>query len=82
MKLLGSTKSNITKDRNAEKVPCLEITEVVLVKCNTAYDDYQKNSTVMYTFLPNKSIGQLLDISPTNFIFGKTFNSEFPISIY
>ena len=31
----------------------------------------------MYTFVPNKSFGQFLNISPKNFIFLKTFNSEF-----
>ena len=31
----------------------------------------------MFTFVPNKSIGQVLDISPTNFIFSNTFDSEF-----
>ena len=34
MKLLGSTKSKITKDENGENVPCLEITDVVLAHCN------------------------------------------------
>ena len=77
MKLLGSTKSNITKDKNGENVPHLEITEVVLVHCNIVNNDYQHDSRVLYTFIPDKSFGQLLDISPKNFIFLKTFNSEF-----
>ena len=34
MKLLGSTKNKITKDKKRENVPHLEITEVVLVQCN------------------------------------------------
>ena len=71
--LLGSTKS---KDENGENVPHLEITEVVLVNCNIVNNDYQHDSRVFYTFAPNKSFGQLLDISPQNFIFSKTFNSE------
>ena len=37
----------------------------------------QDLTRVLLTFLPNKSFGQLLDISPTNFIFLKTFDSEF-----
>ena len=77
MKLLGSTKSNITKDKNGENVTHLEITEVVLVHCNIVNNDYQHDSRVLYTFIPDKSFGQLLDISPKNFIFLKTFNSEF-----
>ena len=54
----------------------LEITEVVLVHCNIANSDYQHDSRVLYTFVPNKSFGQLLDVSPKNFICLKTFNSE------
>ena len=54
----------------------LEITEVVLIYYNTV-KDYQQNSRVLYTFVPNKSFGQLLDILPINFIFPKTFDSEF-----
>ena len=73
-KLLGSTKSKITKDGNGENVPRLEITEEVLIYCNIVNNDYQQNSRVLYTFVPNKSFGQLLDISPKNFIFSKTFN--------
>ena len=33
MKLLESTKSKITKDKNGENVPYLEITEAVLINC-------------------------------------------------
>ena len=77
IKLLGSNKSKITKDKNSENVPNLEITEVVLVYCNIANNDYLQDSRVFYTFIPNKSPGQLLNISPKNFIFLKTFNSEF-----
>ena len=75
MKLLGSTKSKINKDKNGENVPHLEITEVVLIHCNIVNNDYQQYSRVLYTFVPNKSFGPLLDISPKNFIFLKTFDS-------
>ena len=67
-KLLGSTKSKITKDKNGENVPPFDITEAVLKPCN------------LYTFVPNKSFDQLLDISLKNFIFLKAFNSEFSYS--
>ena len=76
MKLLGSTKSKINKDRNGE-IPPLEITEVILVHYNIVKKDYQQDSRVLYTFVSNKSFCQLLDISPKNFIFLKSFNSEF-----
>ena len=75
MKLLGSTENKITKDKNRQNVPHLEITEVVLVHCNSVNNDYQQDSRVLYTFVPNKPC--LLEISPTNHIFLKTFNSEY-----
>ena len=53
MKLLGSTENKITKDKNGENVPHLGITEVVLVHCNIANNDYQQDSRVLYTFIPN-----------------------------
>ena len=77
MKLLGSTKNKITKDKNGENVPHLEITEVVLVHCNIVNNDYQQDSRALYTFVPHKPFGSLLEISPANHIFLKTFNSEF-----
>ena len=55
----------------------LEIREVVLVHCNIVNNDYQQDSRVPYTFVPNKSFGSLLDISPSNHIFLKTFDSEY-----
>ena len=64
MKLLGSSKSRRNRDKNGENVPHLEITKVVLIHCNIAKNDYQQDSRVLYTFVPNKSFGQLLDISP------------------
>ena len=77
MKLLGSTKSKIKEDKNGPNLPYSETTEVILVHCNIVNNDYQQDSRVLYTFVSNKSFGQLLDISPQNFIFSKTFNSEF-----
>ena len=68
MKLLGSTKSKITRDKNGENVPHLAITEVVLVHCNIVNNHYQSDSRVLYTFVLHKSFGQLLDISPKNLI--------------
>ena len=68
MKLLGSAKNKITKDKNDENVPHHEITEVVLVHCNIVNNDYQQDSRVLYTFVPNKSFVRLLEISQTNHI--------------
>ena len=75
-KLLESTKSKEAKDENDGNEPHLKITEVVLIQCNIVSNDYQHNSRVLYTFVPNKSFGQLLDASPEKIIFLKTFNSE------
>ena len=55
----------------------IEIREVILVPCNIANNDYQQDSRVLWTLVTNKTFGSLLQISPTNFIFLKTFNSEF-----
>ena len=77
MKLLGSTENKMTEDKNGEIVPHLEITEVVLVHCNIVNNDYQQDSIVLYTFVPNKPFGSLSEISPTNHIFLKTFDSEY-----
>ena len=54
MKLLGSTENKIIKDKNRENVPHLKVTEVVLVHFNIANNDYQHDSSVLYTFIPNK----------------------------
>ena len=69
MKLLGSTESKITKDKNGRNA--------VLVHCNIVNNDYQQDSRVFYTVVPNKPFGSLLEISPRNHIFLKTFSSEF-----
>ena len=77
MKLLGSTESKITKDKHGENVPHLEIVELVLVHCNLVNNDYQQDSRILYTFVPNKAFGSLLEILPPNHFFLKTFNSKF-----
>ena len=58
MKLLGSTKKVVDKDKNGENVPKLESVEVVLVHCNLVKNDYQHTSKVLFTFVPNKKFGQ------------------------
>ena len=61
----------------ALKIKQLNTSEVVLVHCNIVNNDYQQDTRVLYTFVPNKLFGSLLEISPTNHIFLKTFNSEY-----
>ena len=77
MKLFGSNENKITKVKNGENVPYPEMREVVLVHCNIGNSDYQQDLRVLYTFLPNKPFGSLLEISPINHIFLKTFKSEY-----
>ena len=77
MKLLGSTENKITKDKSGENVPHLEITEVVLLHRNIANNGYRQDLRVLYMFVSSKPFGSLLEISPTNHIFLKAFNSEY-----
>ena len=69
MKLLGSAESKIAKDKNGENVPHLEVVKLVLVHCNLDNSDYQQDSRILYIFVPNKTFGSLLEISPTNHVF-------------
>ena len=69
MKLLGANKSKIAQDKNGENIPNLKITQVVLVHCNIVNNDYKQDSRALYTFIPNKLFGQLLDISRKIFTF-------------
>ena len=62
MKLLGSSKSKITKDKNGENVPHIELVELVLIHCNLVNNNYQQNSRILYIFVPNKPYGSLLEI--------------------
>ena len=82
MKLLGSITNKITKDKNVIRhMPDSEIIEVVLVYCNIVNNNFQQDSRVLHTFVPNKSFSQLLDILPKNLMFLKTFVSELLILI-
>ena len=64
MQLLGSSKTDIDKDKDGEIVPRLETVEVVLVQCNLVNNNYQQASKVLFTFVPNKQFGQLITITP------------------
>ena len=77
MKLLGSTKKVVDKDKNGENVPKLEIVKVVLVHCNLVKNDYKHTSKVLFTFVPNKKIEQLINIFPYAFTMMNTVNTEF-----
>ena len=82
LEALGSTEKKITKDKNSENKAHLENTEVVLFHYNIANCDYQKDSGVLYAFVPINSFYHLLEISQIFFIFLKSFNSDFFILKY
>ena len=77
MKLPGSTKKDVDKDRVGENVPKLESVEVILLDCNLVKNDYQHTSKVLFTFLPNKKFGQLIQISLHSLAMMNTANTEF-----
>ena len=77
MKLLGSTSDSIDGDKNSELVPELESVDLILVHCNVVNNSYQQASKVLFTFVPNKTYGQLITISPEVLIMLKTVNTEF-----
>ena len=77
MKLPEGIKSKITKNENGKNIPNLENNELVLVHCNIANSYYKQNSGVWYTFVSNRSFGELLDISMNSFMFLKFFDRIF-----
>ena len=74
MKLLGSTKKDVTQNENGKDVPKLESVEVVLVHCNLVINNYQQASKVLFTFEPNKQFGQLINIAPHSLTMLSTTN--------
>ena len=77
MKLLGSTKKDVDQDKDGEDVPKLKSAEVVLGHCNLVNNNYQQASKVLFTFVPNKQLGQLIHISPHSLTMLGTTNTEF-----
>ena len=77
MKLLESGKKDVDKDKDGENMPRLEPVEVVLVYCNLVKNDYQHTSKVLFTFVPNKKFGLLINISPHSLTMMNTVNTEF-----
>ena len=79
IKLVGSTKSKRTKDKNGKNLFHFKINEGVLIYCNIVN---QANSRVLNTTIPNKFFGQLLDISPKKHTFLKSFDHNFHMLDY
>ena len=79
MKLLRSTKKDVDQDKDGEDVPKLESAEVVLVHFTLVNNNYQQTSKVLFTFVPNKQIGQLINIAPHSLTMLGTTNIEFSL---
>ena len=77
MKLLGSTSYIIDNDKNSEVVPKLKNVDLVMVHCNLVNNNYQQDSRVLYTFVPNKKYPELMTIHPESLIMLKAVNTEF-----
>ena len=77
MKLLGSTKKDVDKDKDGKIVSKLESVEVALVHCNLVKNDYQQTSKVLLSFVSNKQFEQLINISPHSLTMMNTVNTKF-----
>ena len=77
MKLFGSVKKDVEKDKDCENVPKLDSVYVVLVHCSLVKNDYQHTSKLLFTFVPNKQFGQLINISQHSLTMMNTVNTEF-----
>ena len=77
MKLLGSTKKDVDKDKNGDTVLKLHSVEVILVRCNLVKNDYQHTSKALFSFIPNKQLGQLINIPRHSLMVMNTVNAEF-----
>ena len=75
MKLLGSTKKNVDKDKDGEKAPKLESVDVVLVVL--VKNDYQHKLKVLFTSVLNKQFGKLINISSYSLTMMNTVSTEF-----
>ena len=75
--MFGSTEKLIDKIKNGEKVPNLEVVEVVLVQCKLVDNQYQQKSEILYTFIPNKFCAYLLYVEPSNLVSLKTYYTAF-----
>ena len=70
-------KKKVDQDKDEEDVPKLESVEVVLVHCNLKNNSYQQASKVLFTFVPNKQFGLLINISSHSLTMLDTTNAEF-----
>ena len=74
---MEAQKKNADSDKNKENVPKLESVEVALVNFNLVKNDYQHSSKILFSFVLNKQLGQLINISPNTLTMTNTINTEF-----
>ena len=77
MNVLESTKKVVDQGKNGENVPKLQSVEVVLGHCNLVKNDYHLTSRVLFSFVPNKEFGQLINIAPYSLTIMSTVNTNF-----
>ena len=75
--MLGSRKKEVDKDEGGENVPKLESAEVALVHCNLVKNDYQQTTKYLFSFVPNKQLERLINISPLSLTMMNIVNTEF-----
>ena len=76
MSLLGNG-TIIDRDKNGDNVPQIDQVQSVKIHCNVVLNEYQQDSKLLYTFLPDKQFGQLLVIKSQELLKLKTINSQF-----
>ena len=79
IKLLGSAKKMVDKNKNSENVPKLESVDIVLVHCNLVKNDYQHSSKVLFSFVPDKEFRKLINMHPNTLTMMNTVNIEFSL---
>ena len=76
MRLSESTKKVVVQDKNGKDVLKLESVEIILVHCHVVNNNYQQALKVLFTFVPNKQPGQLINIALHSLIMLSTTNTE------
>ena len=82
IKLLGSAKRDADQDKDGENAPKLESAEIGLVHFNLVNNNYQQVSKVLFTFVPDKQLGQLITIAPHSLTMLKTTNAQFLVAVW
>ena len=77
IQLLGRSKKDIDKNKDAELVPRLETVQFVLLHCNLVSNSYQTASKLLFSLVPDEKFGQIITTTPHSLTMLKTTNAEF-----